>query len=72
MEFPQVLANSIELVEEMYKEESRICIKTHLPWDLLPKQIQNSEKKPKVPVLDPLLWEKHTLILIFLGYTRGY
>lgn len=27
------------------------CIKTHLAWDLLPKAIQNKEKRPKVQII---------------------
>lgn len=39
----QKLGDSVKYVDEM---PSPRFIKTHLPWDLLPKQIH--EKKPKV------------------------
>lgn len=38
--------NSIEATNSL-KSNPR-CIKTHLPWDLLPKTIINKERKPKV------------------------
>lgn len=44
---PPFIEDSISFVRNA-SLEGPICMKTHLPWVLLPKQIQNSEKKPKV------------------------
>lgn len=41
-----VIQDSVGFIREMTNEPR--CIKTHLPWHLLPKQIQNKEKRPKV------------------------
>lgn len=42
------LAHSIEYTRGII--ENPRCIKTHLPWDLLPQAIQNKEKRPKVQI----------------------
>lgn len=42
---PPFLQDSLEFVRN---QKSPICIKTHLPMNLLPKEIQNNLKKPKV------------------------
>lgn len=44
---PPFIEDSIGFVKSARKN-GPICMKTHLPWILLPKQIQNNEKKPKV------------------------
>lgn len=46
---PPFIEDSISFVRDASRN-GPICMKTHLPWVLLPKKIQNSEKKPKVIV----------------------
>lgn len=38
----------IEPIEVIKNLKCRRLIKTHLPWDLLPLEIRNGTKKPKV------------------------
>lgn len=42
---PETLTNSIGFVQQL--RDPRF-IKTHLPWSLLPQDIQNNKKQPKV------------------------
>ena len=42
---PELVLNSVSFV---HKLASPRFIKTHLPFNLLPKQIRNGEKKPKI------------------------
>lgn len=42
---PQPITDSLKYVKN---QKSPACIKTHLPWNLLPKEIQKEIKKPKV------------------------
>lgn len=44
-----MLADSIKYVRE-YERKPR-CIKTHLPWHLLPRQIQTKTKRPRVRII---------------------
>ena len=44
-DWKNVIGNSVDVVENM---KSPRCIKTHLPWELLPKQL--STVKPKVTI----------------------
>lgn len=41
-----ILEDSIKFVKNL--EAKPRCIKTHLPWHMLPRQIQTKEKRPKV------------------------
>lgn len=43
---PFQTSNSIEHAKNL--TDNPRCIKTHLPWDLLPKAIKDGEKYPKV------------------------
>ncbi|KAK7868457.1 hypothetical protein R5R35_011206 [Gryllus longicercus] len=45
MNFPLYVTNSVQYVSEL---PSPRFIKTHLPWELLPKQIQDGSKQPKI------------------------
>jgi hypothetical protein len=45
LELPLFVSNSVRYVDEM---KSPRFIKTHLPWELLPRQIREGTKKPKV------------------------
>lgn len=45
---PKFITDSTANLKEMYAKESALCIKSHLPWELLPKQIQEGTQKPKV------------------------
>jgi len=40
-----VVANSVEMAKNMKRPR---FIKSHVPWELLPKQIRTGEKKPKI------------------------
>lgn len=42
---PQAITDSLKYVK---KQKSPACIKTHLPWNLLPKEIQKDIKRPKI------------------------
>ncbi|CAG9759667.1 unnamed protein product [Ceutorhynchus assimilis] len=42
---PQPIKNSLKYAKT---QKSPVCIKTHLPWNLLPKEIQKEIKKPKI------------------------
>ncbi|ENN80411.1 hypothetical protein D910_06340 [Dendroctonus ponderosae] len=42
---PQPITDSLKYVKN---QKSPVCIKTHLPWNLLPKEIQKKIKKPKI------------------------
>jgi hypothetical protein len=42
---PPFLEDSIGFVKS---QKSPVCVKTHFPYHLLPKEIQNGSKKPKV------------------------
>ncbi|XP_050304334.1 luciferin sulfotransferase-like [Anthonomus grandis grandis] len=42
---PKPIINSLKYVKS---QRSPACIKTHLPWNLLPKEIQKGIKKPKI------------------------
>lgn len=42
---PPFLQDSLAFVGN---QKSPICIKTHLPWQLLPMEIQHNVKMPKV------------------------
>lgn len=42
---PQPIIDSLKYVKSI---NSPACIKTHLPWNLLPKEIQKEIKKPKI------------------------
>lgn len=42
--------NSVEYAKQ-YSERGPVCIKTHLPWVLLPKEIKEDIKRPKVSTL---------------------
>lgn len=43
---PYHTSNSVEFAKNVTTNPR--CIKTHLPWDLLPKSIVNKEKRPKI------------------------
>jgi Sulfotransferase domain. len=45
LQFPSYVSDSVTYVDEM---KSPRFIKTHLPWELLPKQIRDGSKQPKV------------------------
>jgi estrone sulfotransferase len=45
LELPLFVSDSVTYIDEM---KSPRYIKTHLPWELLPKQIRDGTKKPKV------------------------
>ena len=45
LQFPSYISDSVTYIDEM---KSPRFIKTHLPWELLPKQIQDGTKQPKV------------------------
>ncbi|XP_021926131.1 sulfotransferase family cytosolic 1B member 1-like isoform X2 [Zootermopsis nevadensis] len=45
LELPLFITDSLTYIDEM---ESPRFIKTHLPWELLPKQIRHGIKKPKI------------------------
>jgi hypothetical protein len=45
LQFPLYVSDSLTYIDEM---KSPRFIKTHLPWELLPKQIQDGTKQPKV------------------------
>lgn len=54
-ETPEVYRNlsrsktdSLGFIRDKMKSEPTVVIKTHLPWRLLPNQIQQGSKKPKV------------------------
>ncbi|KAF7272637.1 hypothetical protein GWI33_014600 [Rhynchophorus ferrugineus] len=42
---PRAITDSLNYVK---KQQSPVCIKTHLPWNLLPKEIQKDIKRPKI------------------------
>lgn len=42
---PQAITDSLKYVKN---QKSPACIKTHLPWNLLPKEIQKDIKRPKI------------------------
>ncbi|XP_050304366.1 uncharacterized protein LOC126741932 [Anthonomus grandis grandis] len=42
---PIFLKDSLQFVKN---QSSPVCIKTHLPWNLLPKEIQSGDKTPKI------------------------
>lgn len=45
LQFPLYVSDSVTYIDEM---KSPRFIKTHLPWELLPKQIQDGTKQPKI------------------------
>lgn len=48
VKFPPEIEDSLANLKTICDRHSSVPIKTHLPWELLPKQIQNGSKKPKV------------------------
>uniref|UniRef100_A0A6P7EY40 Estrogen sulfotransferase, testis isoform-like n=1 Tax=Diabrotica virgifera virgifera TaxID=50390 RepID=A0A6P7EY40_DIAVI len=44
---PPFIEDSLKFVREKSQKGS-LCLKTHLPWVLLPQEIQNNTKQPKV------------------------
>lgn len=62
--FPKFITDSTANLKDMYAKESALCIKSHLPWELLPKQIQEGTKKPKVLItsLSKTLFLVHILL----------
>lgn len=59
------LGDSIENISNMPRPR---YIKSHLPWDLLPKQLD--EKKPKVKKNAQV--EKHTTFFLYLSLSHRY
>lgn len=46
---PMFLQDSLGFVKSL---KSPICMKTHFPYECLPKQIQNGSKNPKVLLVE--------------------
>ncbi|KAJ8968177.1 hypothetical protein NQ314_002436 [Rhamnusium bicolor] len=70
---PPFLVDSLKFVKNL---KSPKCIKTHLPWILLPKQIQENIKKPKIiyvtrnPKDTCISYHNHSKLLE--GYTGSF
>lgn len=63
---PYFLTDSIKYVSQQTRPR---LIKTHLPWELLPKQIQNGSRKPKVAL--PSNSCQNVFLAVFLDNLRG-
>ncbi|VEN58588.1 unnamed protein product [Callosobruchus maculatus] len=46
-ELPEYVRDSMGFIKKEY-EKGPVCLKTHLPWVLLPRDIQENLKKPKI------------------------
>lgn len=49
---PPFLQDSLAFVKS---QKSPVCIKTHFPYQCLPRQIQNGTKKPKVSITEKII-----------------
>ncbi|CAG9859341.1 unnamed protein product [Phyllotreta striolata] len=73
---PPFLDDSLKFVQDESKKGD-LCLKTHLPWSLLPKSIQDNSKKPKAMSYAPYwnhvlpFWERRNQPnLLFLKYEK--
>lgn len=48
VEMIPMIADSFEGVKDMYVTDSSLCVKSHLPWNLLPQKMREENNKTKV------------------------
>ncbi|XP_060532036.1 luciferin sulfotransferase-like [Cylas formicarius] len=69
VELPAYRADSVKFLKE---QKHPIVIKTHLPWNLLPSQIQTGEKTPKIIYVTREPKDVAVSFYHFLTYIVGY